>query len=55
MWYVVVKLLSCFFKVHPVIITRILEENGNLLAANFDDDDIISIYQFTDYFLLDNR
>ncbi|CAB4017558.1 rho family-interacting cell polarization regulator 1 isoform X1 [Paramuricea clavata] len=42
-------------RLYPVITTRILDENDSILKPNNDEDSVISIYQFTDFFLIDNR
>ena len=46
---------SFLISVYPVITTRILNENDSILAPSIDDDPVISVYQFTDFFLIDNR
>ncbi|XP_028399707.1 rho family-interacting cell polarization regulator 2-like isoform X2 [Dendronephthya gigantea] len=42
-------------RLYPVITTRVLQENGSVLLPNLDEDSVITIYQFTDFFLIDNR
>ncbi|XP_046859469.1 rho family-interacting cell polarization regulator 1-like isoform X2 [Xenia sp. Carnegie-2017] len=41
--------------VYPVICVRVLQENDSLMTPIIPPRSVVSIYQFTDYFLIDNR